>query len=277
MTGALAVAGQAAAGSSAAGADAGGFVLHKIADFDRPDYVAHPPGSKKLVLVVEKAGTIRVVRRGRKLARPFLNIGSRVETPNEDGLGSMAFDPGYRQNRRFYVFYTRTDGNNEVDMFKRSRHSAVRARRASRRRVILIHHPDTTMHNGAQLQFGPDRHLYISSGDGKCCYDPLNQAYRLNTLLGKILRIDPRPHGGFTVPHTNPLVGKPGLDQIFAWGLRNPWRFSFDRRRIAIGDVGQDTEEEIDYKTRNGARGANFGWPQYEAGARPARLPDPHV
>jgi glucose/arabinose dehydrogenase len=239
--------------------------LQKLAHFSSPDYVAQPPGSKQLVYVAEQGGTIAVARNGHKLGHKLLDITSRVEDRNESGLSSMAFDPRYRHNRRFYVFYTRTDGNNEVDMFKRSRNSATRVAKGSRRRVILIPHPDTE-HNGAQLQFGPDGHLYISSGDGGCCYDPSDHAYKLDTLLGKILRVDPKPNGGYTIPHGNPLVGKPGLDEIFAYGLRNPWRFSFDRKtgRIAIGDVGQDTEEEIDYETLNGARGANFGWPEYE-------------
>jgi glucose/arabinose dehydrogenase len=276
VAGAATLGGQAVVSSPKATAGAGQFRLHKIGDFDQPDYIAHPPGTtRSVVFVVERGGTIRVVRNGTELARPFLNIKSRVGTPTDDGMGSIAFDPGYRYNRRFYVFYTRTDGNNEVDVFERSRHSAVRANQRSRRRVILIPHPNSGTHNGGQLQFGPDDHLYISSGDGGCCYDPFDQAYKLNTLLGKILRIDPTPDGGYTIPRGNPQVGKPGLDEIFAWGLRSPWRFSFDSEtgRIAIGDVGQDTTEEIDYDTLKGTRGANFGWPQYEGSQL---VPPPH-
>ena len=269
---ALAVAIAAAAtigGEARAGARvsaSGVLALHKIANFNQPVYVDQPPGSKKLVFVVQKGGVIRVVRSGAKLPHPFLDIGKRVDTVNEAGLLSIAFDPGYAHNRRFYVFYTRLDGNNLVDMYKRSRHSPTRANPASRRRVILIHHPDTSDHNGGLLEFGPDGHLYISSGDGGCCNDPYQHAYKLNTLLGKILRIDPKPGGGYTIPRSNPRVGRPGRNEIFSWGLRNPWRFSFDpsKDRIAIGDVGQDAIEEVDYETIAGANGANFGWPEYE-------------
>ena len=217
-----------------------------------------------MVFVVEQSGTIRAMRNGQVLDRPFLDISDRVEDKGESGLGSMAFDPGYSHNGRFYVFYTRGDGSNEVDAFKRSDGSDARAIRSSRRKVIVIRHPDTGGHNGGQLQFGPDGDLYISSGDGGRGLG--SNAADLHNLLGKILRIDPRARGGYRIPSDNPLVGRPGRDEIFSWGLRNPWRFSFDRTtgRIAIGDVGYTDVEEIDYETVRGARGANFGWPRFE-------------
>jgi glucose/arabinose dehydrogenase len=238
--------------------------LRELGVFDSPDYVAQPPGGNGLVFIVEKAGTIRVMRNGEPLDRPFLNINDRVQQKVESGLSSMAFDPGYSHNGRFYVFYTRHDGNNEVDAFTRSEKSDARAVRSSRRPVIVIHHPDTGQHNGAQLQFGSDGHLYISSGDGGQGFG--RNAANLHNLLGKILRIDPSPGGSYRIPSDNPLVGKPGRDEIFSWGLRNPWRFSFDLTsgRIAIGDVGQNRFEEVDYEPIKDARGANFGWPDHE-------------
>lgn len=238
--------------------------------------MAQPPSGKGLVFVVEQAGTIRVIRNGGLLDRPFLDISDRVADKGESGLASMAFDPGYSHNGRFYVFYTRSDGHNEVDSFKRSDNSDERAVRSSRRKVIVIRHPNTGGHNGGQLQFGAGGNLYISSGDGGRRRG--SSAADLHNLLGKILRIDPRARGGYRIPSGNPLVGRPGRDEIFSWGLRNPWRFSFDRTsgRIAIGDVGYNDVEEIDYESIEGARGANFGWPRHEGNhVRPSARPGP--
>jgi len=254
---------------AAASSDAGPTVeLHKLGDFNAPVDVAQPRGSRGLVFVAENAGTIAVLRNGRELSHDFLDITDLVDCGcGEVGLKSIAFDPGYSHNRRFYVLYTNKDGDSEVDSFQRSRGSEVFAHATSRHQVIVIPEvpPDPPLgHEGDDLQFGPDGHLYISVGDGGCCYDPSDQARSLDSLHGKILRIDPKPDGGYAIPNDNPLVGKPGLDEIFAWGLRNPWRFSFDGDRIAIGDVGESDQEEVDYETIDAANGANFGWPEYE-------------
>jgi glucose/arabinose dehydrogenase len=153
-----------------------------------------------------------------------------------------------------------------VAEFKRSRKHPARAVAASRRGVLAIPHPDTSNHNGGQLQFGPDGYLYIGTGDGGRNAD---SAANLDVLLGKLLRIDPRKRHGrhYTVPSRNPYVGGGhGRAEIYAYGLRNPWRFSFDSTngRLAIADVGAGSREEVNYVTRAGAKGANFGWPQWE-------------
>jgi glucose/arabinose dehydrogenase len=254
------------AGGPSAGARGSAFHLRPIGEFEAPDYVAQPPGATNLVYVVEKAGVVRVVKNGEVAPEPFLDLSAEVESLGDDGMSSMTFDPAYENNRRFYVAYTRLGGDVAIDMFRRSAGSEETVDLASRRRIILIHHPDSQNHNGGQIEFGPDGHLYVSMGDGGCCGDPYERAYKLNTLLGKILRIDPKAGGGFRIPPTNPLVGHSGRDEIFAWGFRNPWRFSFDRKagRLAIGEVGDCCHEEIDYTTLSGARGGNFGWPEYE-------------
>ena len=181
----------------------------------------------------------------------------------------MAFDPGYRRNRRFYVFYTANSGHNLVVRYRRSGKRAVRARPGSGRRVVRILHPWDDSHNGGQLQFGPDGYLWISTGDGGCCDDGHDQARSLGTKLGKLLRVDPRRHRqGFRAPPGNPLIGTAGLDPIFSWGLRNPWRFSFDRLtgNLVVADVGDNerAREEISYVGVAGAASSNFGWPEYE-------------
>jgi glucose/arabinose dehydrogenase len=138
--------------------------------------------------------------------------------------------------------------------------------------VLLIPHPDFANHNGGQLQFGPDGDLYIGTGDGGDAGDSADNARHLNVLLGKLLRIDPRRHRrrAYTVPRDNPFVDRPGArPEIYSYGLRNPWRFSFDpaTEAVAIGDVGQNSFEEVDYTTMAQTKGANFGWPQYEGDA----------
>lgn len=262
------------AGAQAIGDGRGGVKLHKIGTFNKPVYVTQPKGVRRLLFVVEHPGKIRVIRNGHKLSQPFLNITGRVNFDSEQGLLSMAFDPNYRTNRRFYVYFTNNNGDNEVDEFKRSTGSATHANASSRRRVLYISHPFAPNHNGGQLQFGPDGYLYISTGDGGNGDDePQDQARKKTTLLGKILRIIPRPRPGkpHGIPAGNPFADGPGgnRDEIYSYGLRNPWRFSFDRisgrrARLVIADVGQSQREEVDYVTRSGARGANFGWPEFE-------------
>ena len=249
-----------------ASAHGGGLRLVEIGSFSSPVYVASAPGADKLVFIVEQPGTIRVMRDGKTLDRPFLNISSRVKYGGEQGLLSMAFDPGYAHNRRFYVYYVNEKGNVEVDTLRRKRKSATRAEGGSRAKVIEIPHPTYENHNGGQLQFGPDGLLYIGTGDGGSGGDPDGNAQSKSILLGKLLRIDPRKRGGYSVPRSNPFAKGKGKGEIYATGLRNPFRFSFDSRTgdIWIGDVGQDEWEEIDHVGRTKLNGTNFGWDRFE-------------
>jgi hypothetical protein len=243
--------------------------LNAVGNFDAPIYASGAPGDDRRLFVVERGGTIRVMRDGDKLRRPFLRIPGGVSTDGERGLLSMAFHPRYQQNRRFYVFYTTPgDGDLRIDEFRRSAKNPNRALRKSRRTVIRIPHPGFSNHNGGQLQFGSDGLLYISTGDGGGGGDPSNNAQDRSSLLGKLLRVDPTPSGrrAYGVPRSNPFVGKRGRNEIFAYGLRNPHRFSFDRRNgnLTIGDVGQSEVEEVDFRRSDQRSGANFGWSCFE-------------
>ena len=266
-----------------AAAEAPALTLDRIGTFSAPMQVENAPGFERLLFVVERRGTIALMRGGHKLEQCFLDISGRVSTAGEGGLLSVAFPANYESSRRFYVSYVNVAGNIEIDEFKRHPDAAARASASSRRRVLLVSHDDEDNHYGGQLQFGPDGRLYITTGDGGGADDVHDNARNLSKLLGKLLRIDPRQHGsdGYSSPSGNPYVGAPGRDEIYAYGLRNPWHFSFDRATgdIAIGDVGQSAAEEVDYETRLGARGANFGWPEYEGtevhdASRPGE--DPH-
>jgi len=249
-----------------------GLALKRIGNFDSPTYVTGAPGFPRLLFVVEQPGKVVVLSNGRKLTRPFLDISGLVGDGGERGLLSIAFAPDYGQSGRLYAYYTDEAGNIRVDEFQRA--SATRASRGSRRGVIEIPHPVNANHNGGQLQFLGDL-LYFGTGDGGAGGDPPNNAQNEESLLGKLLRIDPRPSGGqpYSVPADNPFVGKPGRDEIYSYGLRNPFRFSFDatsagQPRIAIGDVGQNRFEELDYATVSAASGANFGWDAFEGYSR---------
>jgi glucose/arabinose dehydrogenase len=247
------------------GSGDGGVVLSPIGEFESPTYVENAQGYRRLLFVVEQPGAIRVLRKGKTLARPFLDISDQVASQGEEGLLSVAFAPDYKKTRRFYVYYTNPDLR--IDEFKRRRGSPTQANPNSQRNVLTIPHRDFGNHNGGQLQFGPDGELWLATGDGGGGGDSLDNARNVNTLLGKLLRIDPTSKKGpYAIPKDNPFVGRDGADEVYAYGLRNPWRFSFDAATgdLAIADVGQDLVEEVDYLTRAAARGANFGWPQFE-------------
>jgi glucose/arabinose dehydrogenase len=179
------------------------------------------------------------------------------------------------------VNFTDRAGDTRVQEFRRSRSNSNRASRSSRREVLFVDQPYPN-HNGGLNLFGPDGFLYIGLGDGGAGGDPENRAQNLNSLLGKILRIDPRRSGSkpYRTPTDNPFSGKSGRDEVYAFGLRNPWRFSFDRKTgdLYIGDVGQNRFEEVDYAHRGGARGRNYGWSCLEGTSRydaSRRCPDP--
>jgi glucose/arabinose dehydrogenase len=247
----------------------GGVALKRIGNFDHPVYVTGAPGFPTLLFVVEQPGRIQVLERGHRLSRPFLDLTDVVGFDNgERGLLSVAFPPDYARSHRFYVYYNDQAGNIRIEEFKRR--SATRAARRSGREVIEIPHPVNANHNGGQLQFLGNL-LYLATGDGGSGGDPPNNAQNKDVLLGKLLRIDPRPSGGrpYTIPPGNPFIGRPGRDEIYSYGLRNPFRFSFDtvtskRPRIAIADVGQNRFEELDYTSVAAAAGANFGWDALE-------------
>jgi glucose/arabinose dehydrogenase len=256
---------------SPASAQAQTFTAVPVGTFANPVYVEDAPGAPNLLFVVERAGRIMVLQNGVVQPVPFLDIRNLVLGPGdlnqlgEDGLFSMAFPPDYQTSGRFYVMYTLTNGALTIDEFRRSATNPLLANRNSRRRVLNIPHPLYSNHNGGQLQFGPDGLLYASVGDGGGT-PAGQQARNKESLLGKILRINPLPSllKAYTIPPTNPYVGIPGKDEIYAYGLRNPWRFSFDGSTLTIGDVGAGAIEEVNVLPLASARGANFGWPQYE-------------
>ncbi len=253
-----------------------------VGQFDSPVYVTAPPGDRRRVFVVEQEGTIRVVRGGKRLSRPFLDIRSLVTAGGEQGLLSMAFAPDYERTRRLYVNYTDRSGVQRVVEYRRSRSSRDRAVRTSARTVLRYDGLEPN-HNGGLVLFGPDGLMYIGTGDGGGGDDPhgaRGNAQDLGSLLGKILRIDPRRSGrrAYGVPSGNPFVGRAGArPEIYSYGLRNPWRFSFDRSTedLTIADVGQDAIEEINFARRGDARGANYGWRPFEGRRRNFDEPAP--
>jgi glucose/arabinose dehydrogenase len=275
---------QRTAGSERAEARARPVRLLLLGRFDQPTYLAAPRGDRRR-FVVEREGTIRVVRGGRVLRTPFLDIGELVSTGGESGLLSMAFAPDYARSRRFYVYYTDNEGFITIAGYRRARSTPDRALPGSRRTIMRVPHPRFN-HKGGQIQFGPDGRLYAGFGDGGGGGDPDRNAQNLGRILGKLVRIEPRPGGDYSIPRDNPFRGHAGArPEVYAFGLRNPYRFSFDRRRghLTVGDVGQDAVEEIDFvpnrRRRTPPGGYNFGWSvfegrsQYRAGSVRRHLP----
>ena len=257
---------EAKAGPETRSAGARRIRLRRVGRFASPTYVTAPRGDRRRLFVVERAGRIRVLVGGRRRARPFLDIRGSVRTGGERGLLSMAFARDYASSGRFYVYFNDGTGDIRIQEFRRSADPNV-ADPGSRRDLLTIGHRRFPNHNGGQLQTGPDGLLYIGTGDGGGANDSLRSGQNRRTLLGKLLRIDPQPSGGraYGIPARNPFQGGSSRPEIFAYGLRNPWRFSFDRRNgaLTIADVGQDAQEEVDYARRRG-RGANYGWSIFE-------------
>jgi glucose/arabinose dehydrogenase len=249
-----------------------GVKLKRIGSFNAPTYVTAPRGDKHRLFVVEREGRIRIVKDGKKLGQPFLDISSSVRTDSERGLLSMAFARDYAKSGRFYIYFTDNTGDIRIQEGRRSSGNPDVAR-GSRRNLLTVGHREFPNHDGGQLQYGPDNRLYAGTGDGGSGGDPHNHGQSLRTRLGKLLRIDPRaPSGGRPYGvKGNPFTGRSGArPEIWAYGLRNPWRFSFDRATgdLVIADVGQDTEEEIDFARRGTGKGANYGWNVFEGRRR---------
>ncbi|MGH3103281.1 MAG: PQQ-dependent sugar dehydrogenase [Gaiellaceae bacterium] len=227
-------------------------IVRVATGLDAPLHAAAPRSEPGRLYIVEQAGRIRVLENGRLRGQPFLDIRNLVQSGGEQGLLSVAFHPNYARNRLFYVDYTDVNGDTRVVEY---RSNGTRALLATRRQLLFVAQPYPN-HNGGQLVFGPDGKLYVGMGDGGSGGDPENRAQNLGSLLGKLLTIDVNRRGA-----------KP---QLAAIGLRNPWRFSFDRANgdLYVGDVGQNAREEIDYVRRQSPGLENYGWDVYEGSLR---------
>lgn len=269
--------------------------LQPMGSFNAPIYVTAPPGDAERLFVVERGGTVRIVKNGTTLATPFLTIpATQLSTDGERGLLAMTFAADYATSGRLYTYSTDAGGDIRVDLWRRSQAPDVAD--PARALVLRIEHSSRSNHNGGDLQIGPDGLLYITTGDGGGADDPDNNGQTLiragtadeqsTALLGKLLRIAPGADGGYTVPTDNPFAGRADArGEIYAYGLRNPFRFSFDRATgdLLLADVGQDDAEEVNYAASPArGRGANFGWRCYEGslpndGASPPCTPPGHV
>jgi glucose/arabinose dehydrogenase len=238
-----------------------------VSGLARPTYVTHAGDGTGRLFVVEQPGRIRIMANGQLVEQPFLDITNLVSTNgNERGLFSVAFHPQYAANGQFFVDYTRrSDGATVIARYKVSPGDPNVAALDSATPLLLIPQPQAN-HNGGQLQFGPDGYLYIGMGDGGGQGDQhgsIGNGQALTTLLGKLLRIDVTDVDTYTVPASNPFARTPNArPEIWAFGLRNPWRFSFDRGTGAlyIADVGQDAYEEVDVQPASSKGGENYGW-----------------
>lgn len=227
-----------------------------------PLYLTAPAGDARL-FIVEKTGGIRIVKDGALLPDPFLDLSAQVSSGSEQGLLGLAFDPEYATNGRFVVHYTDPAGNTALSRFQVSA-DPDRADPASEQLILTAAQPASN-HNGGQVAFGPDGFLYLGLGDGGSSGDPEGRGQDPSDLLGSILRVDLRAGDPYTVPADNPFAGNPNArPEVWSYGLRNPWRFSFDRATgdLYIADVGETQVEEIDVSTpADGAgRGVNYGW-----------------
>ena len=240
----------------------------------KPIFITHSGDNNGRLFIVEQGGRIKILRQGVVLSTPFLNLSAKVSKGSEQGLLGLAFHPQYATNRKFYVNYTNLAGDTVVAEYTRSTNHSVA--NTTGRTLLTIDQPYSN-HNGGMLAFGPDGYLYIGMGDGGSSGDPGNRAQDINTLLGKILRINVNAKDAgkqYASPTGNPYDGATaGRDEIWARGVRNPWRFSFDSRTgdLWIGDVGQNRYEEVNRSLAtsgvNAGRGLNYGWRVMEGNA----------
>lgn len=231
--------------------------------FSTPVLVTAPPGDMARLFVVEKSGTIRIIDKATNtVTGTFLDIHTLVSTGGEQGLLGLAFDPNYASNRRFYVSYTDTNGDSVIARYLASPGNPNVVDSTPPVTVLTLAQPDTN-HNGGMIAFGPDGKLYIGFGDGGGSGDPNGNGQNLTALLGKILRIDVSALP-YTIPSDNPFASAAQGKEIWSYGLRNPWRYSFDRQNgdLYIADVGQDSWEEVNIATSGSGRGngLNYGW-----------------
>jgi len=229
--------------------------------FSSPVYLASPPGDTARLFVVEQAGLIQIVQHGVRLGSAFMDITDRVASGGERGLLSVAFHPDYATNGFFYVDYTDRNNDTRVERYTVSAADSNLADTASHKLILLVPQPSYQNHKGGLVMFGPDGMLYIGTGDGGSGGDPENRAQNPDSLLGKLLRIDVDGGDPYANPANNPYVGRSGRDEIWAIGLRNPWRFAFDAPSglLYIADVGQNDWEEVDVEPA-GQGGLNYGW-----------------
>jgi glucose/arabinose dehydrogenase len=231
-----------------------------VSGLDLPLDLTVPTGDQRL-FIVEKTGRIRIVKDGALLSAPFLDLSDSVSNGSEQGLLSMAFHPRYAANGFFYVDYTDRSGNTRVVRYTVSASNPDVADPSSAHLILAVTQPFPN-HNGGLLVFGLDHMLYIGLGDGGSAGDPQGNGQNLGTLLGKILRIDVDGGDPYAIPSDNPFAGRAGArGEIWAYGLRNPWRFSIDSAlgRLYIADVGQDMWEEVDVASATQG-GQNYGW-----------------
>ncbi|MFH8795914.1 PQQ-dependent sugar dehydrogenase [Streptomyces sp. NPDC017941] len=253
----------ASADESAAPRQAPKVQLTKVATAKNP--IAGTAGPGGTVWIAERAGTVRVLS-PRGLSDPVIDISAETTTDGERGLLGLAFDKKFAH---VYLSFTDLEGTSTIDEFA-VRHGRIRP---ESRRTVLTQTQPYSNHNGGDIKFGPDGYLYIAFGDGGAGGDPHGYGQNLDTLLGKLLRIDPRGGRPYAIPKDNPFVGDPkARDEIWSYGLRNPWRFSFDAGTgdLLLGDVGQSAWEEIDWAPARSKGGENYGWSQME-GTHPFR------
>jgi glucose/arabinose dehydrogenase len=237
--------------------------------FNRPIYVTHAGDASGRIFIADQGGRIWVMVDGSLLADPFLDIRQIVNRgSNEQGLLGLAFHPDYESNGRFFIHYSDLPrGNTVIAEYAVSAENPNRAN-PEPQQIILQQEQPYPNHNGGEIAFGPDGFLYIGLGDGGSAGDPENRAQNPSTLLGKILRIDVDAGAPYAVPLDNPFVDNSAFaPEIWAWGLRNPWRFSFDRETgdLYIADVGQNQWEEVNFQPASSTGGENYGWRPYEA------------
>jgi glucose/arabinose dehydrogenase len=227
---------------------------------DYPTFLTGAPGDTSRLFVLEKGGTIRVIKSGNLLPTPFLTVA--VSTGGELGLLGMAFDPGYATNGRFYISYIDPSGNSQVVRYLVSSDPDV-ANSTPQKTILTVAQPNEDNHKGGMLAFGPDGYLYASFGDGGGQEDPRATGQTKTDFLGSLLRLDVSGTGPYGIPSDNPFT-PPALPELWDYGLRNPWRFSFDRSTndLYLTDVGQYSYEEINVGTNASGRGkgANYGW-----------------